>query len=73
MRRTSRREGIPGQREALVAALRASERPPAGASAEEVRRWTCERIDRGWSEGETAIAAGLTVNEVREAVAERSA
>lgn len=69
MRRTQR---IEGHREAILATLRTSEHPPAGATRARIREWICERIDRGWSEGETAIAAGLTVNEVREAVAERA-
>ena len=70
MKRTAAR--IPGQREAILAALRSDRQPPAGASAEQVRRWACERIDHGWTEGEAAVAAGLTVDEVRRAVAERA-
>ena len=71
MKRTAAR--IPGQREAVLAALRRDRQPPAGASADQVRQWVCDRIDRGWSEGETAVAAGLTVDEVRRAVAGRAA
>lgn len=69
MKRTER---IPGQREAILVALRSDQHPAAGASAEQVRRWACERIDHGWTEGEAAVAAGLTVDEVRRAVAERA-
>ena len=70
MKRTER---IPGQREAILVALRSDQRPAAGASADQVRQWVCDRIDNGWAEGEAAVAAGLTVDEVRRAVAERTA
>ncbi len=69
MKRTER---IPGQREAILARLRTDERPPAGATRNQIRTWAAERIDRGWTDGEVAIAAGLTVIEVRQAVAERA-
>ncbi len=69
---TKRTERIPGQRDAILATLRTDERPPAGASSAQIREWVCRRIDAGWPDGEAAIAAGLTVNEVREAVAARA-
>ncbi|MDA8348306.1 MAG: hypothetical protein M0038_05815 [Pseudomonadota bacterium] len=58
-------------RPAIVAALY-GEQPPPGASPEVLREWIVRQVDLGRSEGETATASGLTVTEVRRAIAERA-
>lgn len=57
-------------RPAIVAAMYHAA-PPPGATLEVLREWILRQIDLGRGEGETAVAAGLTVAEVRRAVAER--
>ena len=69
MKRTALR--IPGHREAVLEALRSEQHPPAGVTAAELRGWVLNRIDNGWAEGEAAVAAGLTVGQVREILGER--